>query len=256
MKRCLKLTIMYDGTAYHGFQRQKNGLTIQEVLEERLSALFGHKLAITGSGRTDQGVHATGQVVNFYTTGTIPTDRVVFAAKSVLPSDIAVVEAQEVAEDFHATRSATSKCYCYKLYLSPIANPFYRHYAWHIEKPLDVEAMKEASLHLSGTHDFSSFCAAGGSAKSSVRTLYSIEVAEKDQIAEWRYWGNGFLYHMVRNLMGTLVEVGLGKRQPDSMLDLIKAQDRRAAGTTAPPQGLYLEQVYYENDSVSLDFDS
>lgn len=250
MKRCLKLTIMYDGTAYHGFQRQKNGVTVQEVLEEQLARLFGHSLTITGSGRTDQGVHATGQVVNFQTTGTIPTDRIVHAAKSILPSDIVVVKAEEVAEDFHATWSAVSKRYCYKLYLSPIANPFYRNFTWHIEKRLDVEAMKLASRYLSGTHDFLAFCAAGGSAKSSVRTLYSIDVTEKKEIAEWRYWGNGFLYHMVRNLMGTLVEVGLGKRRPDSMIDLIEAQDRRLAGITAPPQGLYLEQVYYENDSV------
>lgn len=244
--RKIKLVVSYDGTAYHGFQRQANALTIQEVLEERLAKIFGHPITITGAGRTDAGVHAYGQVVSFLTTGSIPVHKIPLAAKSVLPSDIVVLHAEMVAPEFHARKSAKSKIYVYRLYLHDMPSPFYRNYAWHINRALEICDMHEAAQILVGTHDFSAFRAAGGEAVNPVRTILEASCSRQGDMAEFTFWGTGFLYHMVRNLVGTLVDVGLGKITAGDFARILKSRDRKQAGITAPPQGLYLKSVLYD----------
>lgn len=244
--RVIKLTIAYDGTNYHGFQRQKNAVSIQQTLEESLAPLFGHPLKIVGAGRTDAGVHALGQVAHFSTTGQIPVERISRAAAGVLPPDIVIRRAEIVEPDFHARKSAKGKTYFYRLFPGEVANPFWRNYVWHIRQPLEQKAMEEGLSYLIGTHDFSSFKAAGGAAMNPIRTLYAAECRESSSgILTLSFTGNGFLYHMVRNIVGTVVDVGLGKIPPVDIKTIVEAKNRKIAGITAPPQGLYLQQVYY-----------
>lgn len=243
--RNLKLTVAYDGTAYHGFQRQANAITVQQILEEGLTALFGHEITVTGSARTDTGVHAYGQVVNFYTTGRIPAERIVMAARGIFPADIVVREAVEVAESFHARISAKSKVYLYRIYNARVGDPFCRNYAWHIMQPLNVEAMTKGVAFLKGTHDFSSFRASGGASVNPVRTIMKAAIRQNAETIECEFWGTGFLYHMVRNMVGTLVEVGMGKRPSEDVGIILAGRDRTKAGVTAPPEGLFLSEVIY-----------
>jgi tRNA pseudouridine38-40 synthase len=258
--RVIRLVIAYDGSSYHGFQRQLNAsATIQQLVEDRLTKIFGHKLVIHGAGRTDTGVHAQGQVVHFSTTGTIPTDKIVPACRSVLPDDIVVLAADEVPEHFHAQKSALSKTYLYRIYQSDHLNPFWRNYAWHLSYDLDYPAMQQALLLIIGTHDFSSFKAAGSAKVSPVRTILNatcVRAAWPDGgflpgvsgaavLYDFVFEGTGFLYHMVRNLMGTLVNVGTHKITVQAMQEILAAKNRHIAGKTAPPQGLYLLAVNY-----------
>lgn len=243
--RNIKLTVSYEGTAYNGFQRQMNGIGIQQVLEGRLAKLFGHELKMKGAGRTDAGVHAYGQVVNFKTTGTIPIDRIIMAAQSLLPNDIVVTKAEEVDENFHAQYSAVSKIYVYKIYSHDMPNPFLRNYAWYIRRKLDVTMMQEAAQFIVGTHDFSAFRASGSAVSDPVRTIMEAACQVQDDILELSFWGTGFLYHMVRNLTGTLVEVGLGCRRPEDFKEILESRERKNAGITAPAHGLYLKEVNY-----------
>lgn len=245
MERTLKLTIAYDGSTYHGFQRQANAGTIQQILEERLESLFGHSIKITGAARTDAGVHAYGQVVSFWTTGSIPTARIPQAARSILPDDIVIRAAEDVPNGFHARYSAKSKIYCYRIYNHELADPFLRRYSWHIRHILDVEAMQEAVGHIIGQHDFSAFKASGGPPVNPIREILHAECRREADMIECEFHGTGFLYHMVRNLVGTLVEVGLKRITPGSVRKIRESLDRKLAGDTAPPQGLYLMQVYY-----------
>lgn len=244
-QRNIKLTIAYDGTAYHGFQRQANALAIQQVLEEGLASLVGHPVILHGAARTDTGVHAYGQVATFRTTGVIPVGRIALASRGELPPDIVIVAAEEVDHDFHARISAKGKKYLYRLYSGPTANPFLRHYAWHVRDKLDVAAMNQAAQTIVGTHDFSAFRAAGSVKTQPVRTMYSAAVTTVGEAIEFSVTGNGFLYHMVRNFMGTLVEIGRGLRPVSDMAAVLAGKDRFHAGATAPPQGLYLQEVYY-----------
>ena len=241
----LKLTVAYDGTNYHGFQRQANALTIQQVLEEGLSRLFGHEVKVTGAARTDAGVHAYGQTVNFYTAATIPVEKVPLAARAFLPPDIVVVTAERVPHSFHARYSAQSKIYRYQILNSPQPDPCLRNYSWHIPHALDIDRINEALGIIVGTHDFSSFRAAGGAPVNPVRTIYEASCARRESILEFRFWGNGFLYHMVRNLVGTLVDVGRHKLTIAEFAAILAAKDRTVAGITAPPQGLFLQRVLY-----------
>jgi len=245
MERTLKLTIAYDGTAYHGFQRQAGALTIQQVLEERLAKIFGHPVKVTAAGRTDAGVHAYGQVISLKTTGSIPTDRVAPAARGVLPDDIVVTAAEEAPAGFNARRAAKSKVYLYRIYPAAMPDPFLRNYAWHLPAALDVAAMHAAVQQTVGEHDFSAFRAAGGAAVSPVRTILAASCRREGRLIEFFFWGTGFLYHMVRNLVGTLAEVGRGRLSGAGFAAILAARDRRLAGITAPPQGLYLQKVYY-----------
>lgn len=244
--RNIKLTLAYDGGAYHGFQRQENAVTIQAVLERALGRLFGGFSKFAASGRTDTGVHACGQVVSFYTTGTIPTERIVRALNSLLPPDIVATEAEEAPLAFHARCSARSKLYLYKIQQGDIPDPFARQYAWYIRQRLDLTAMNAALRCVCGTHDFTAFQAAGSAIRNPVRTLYRAECQQKaEHSLEFLFWGNGFLYHMVRNLVGTVVDVGRGKYPPENIARILKSRDRHQAGATAPPQGLYLKEVRY-----------
>ncbi len=244
--RNIRLTVAYDGTNYHGFQRQRPPVTaVQNVLEAKLEKIFGDSIELAASGRTDAGVHAYGQVVNFFTDGRIPVARIPLAVNSLLPDDIVVLEAAEADAGFSARHSAKSKTYLYRIQRGTFPNPFTRHYAWHVGHPLDVEAMEEALRAILGTHDFSSFRASGGAPMSPVRTMYRAELAEKGDMLEILIHGNGFLYHMVRNIIGTLVNVGQGRISPEGFRVILEAKDRKKASPTAPAQGLYLHSVEY-----------
>jgi len=243
--RNIKLTVAYEGTAYNGFQRQMNGIGIQQILEVRLAKLFGHELKLNGAGRTDTGVHAYGQVVNFKTSGTIPIDRIAIGSRCLLPHDIVITEALEVDEKFHARFNATSKIYVYKIYPHVMPNPFLRNYAWHIWRKLDIPAIQETAQIIVGTHDFSAFRAAGGAIISPVRAIMAVDCQFDGDILEISFWGTGFLYHMVRNLTGTLVEVGLGARSVQDFKAILASRERKRAGITAPAHGLYLKEVKY-----------
>lgn len=243
--RNIKLILSYDGGRYHGFQRQNNAIAVQNVLEKKLAVVFGHAIEMAASGRTDTGVHAYGQVVTFLTKGTIPIDCVVRAANSYLPPDIVVKMAEEVPLDFSARFSAKSKIYLYQIQQGAILDPFLRNYAWYIRKPLDIDAMNQALGDIVGTHDFSAFRAAGSAPTDPVRTIYEAVCVKNGDHLIFSFWGNGFLYHMVRNIMGTVVNVGKGKISPALFAEIMAGKDRRKAGATAPAQGLYLKEVYY-----------
>lgn len=243
--RNIKLTVAYEGTAYHGFQRQLNAIGIQQVLEDRLAKIVGHEFRIHMAGRTDSGVHAYGQVVNFKTSGTIPVGRIPIASRSLLPYDIVITNAEEVSDDFDAQYSAISKIYVYKIYQHTIPNPFWRNLVWTIPQSLDVVAMQQAAQIVVGTHDFSAFRASGGPPVSPIRTIMSAECQLDNNILELSFWGNGFLYHMVRNLTGSLVNVGLGKYSIEKFQSILDGRDRKKAGITAPAHGLYLKEVRY-----------
>lgn len=249
--RNIKLILAYDGSAYHGYQRQANAMTIQQLVEERLAKLFGHPIKINGSARTDTGVHAYGQVINFFTQGTIPAERIPLAAKALFPPDIVVVAASEEPLEFHARRSAESKIYRYRIVNTRLPNPFERNYAWHCIAKLDTALMHEAAQAVVGTHDFSAFRATGGPPVTPVRTIMSASCLEVgSSVIELEFWGTGFLYHMVRNMVGTLVEVGRHRLTPDGFSAILAGRDRRAAGMTAPAQGLYLVEVKYKTEIV------
>jgi tRNA pseudouridine38-40 synthase len=246
MERNIKLTVAYDGAGYHGFQRQANAMTVQQVLEERLACLFGHILKINGAGRTDTGVHAYGQVVNFLAGGSIPVGRIPQAARGLLPDDIVVKAAEEVPRSFHARISASSKIYLYRMYCGETANPFLRNYAWQMMRQPDVAAMDAAARHIVGEHDFSAFRATGGAPMNPVRTILSAGCRQHDKLIELEFWGTGFLYHMVRILVGTLADVGFGRISAADFAAILAGRDRALAGITAPPQGLYLKEVFYQ----------
>ncbi|MBR2215795.1 MAG: tRNA pseudouridine(38-40) synthase TruA [Selenomonadaceae bacterium] len=245
-RRNIKLTLAYDGANYHGFQRQNPPVVaVQNVLESRLAQIFPDTIELAAAGRTDAGVHALKQTVNFFTDGAIPTERIVKAVNGLLPPDIVVLEATEASRDFSARHSAKSKRYLYKLQLGK-ANPFTARYAWHIARPLDQTAMEEAGAFLLGEHDFSSFRATGGAPMSPVRVMYEVAWEKQpNDILELRIHGNGFLYHMVRNIVGTLVNVGLKKISPPEFRAILEAKNRQLASPTAPACGLYLAEVFY-----------
>jgi tRNA pseudouridine38-40 synthase len=243
----LKMVLEYDGTAYHGWQRQAGMVTIQQVVEEKIGVMTREKVILIGSGRTDAGVHARCQVAHFRTGTRIPEGDLQRGLNSLLPKDIAVKEITEVPEDFHAQHSARSKAYEYKIFNGPTRPALFRNYSWFVYGALDGAAMGEAALMLKGVHDFSSFCAAGHESKSYIREIYDcgFEKTGKSLIL-FSIEANGFLKYMVRNIVGTLVEVGKGKRTPLDFLRIMEARDRRKAGVTAPPQGLYLVDVRYQ----------
>ena len=241
------LTVAYDGTAYHGFQRQSPPIrAVQNVLEEKLALVFGDAIELAAAGRTDAGVHAMGQVVNFFTDGRIPTERLVRAMNSVLPPDIVVKAAREEGRDFSARHSAKSKSYIYRIQEGETPNPFSERYAWYVGMPLDLAAMNEAAALLLGTHDFSAFRAAGGAPMLPVRTMYIAEGGRVEgERIEFRFHANGFLYHMARNIVGTLVDVGRGRRTRADFAAILASRERKRASATAPACGLFLESVEY-----------
>jgi len=239
-----KLIIQYDGSRYDGWQRQGNtDNTIQGKLESVLSRLAAQPVEVHGAGRTDAGVHAEAQVANVKLPGTYPD--LAAELNRYLPEDIAVLSAEPVDERFHARLNAVGKVYRYSIRMGATPNVFRRKYQYRVEEPLDLEAMRRAAALLTGTHDFRSFCANKRYKKSTVRTVSAIEITATGPDLQITYRGDGFLYNMVRILTGTLLEVGLGQRDPAEMPTIFKALDRSRAGKTAPAQGLTLEQVIY-----------
>ena len=245
--RQIVLTVAYDGTDFYGFQRQSGtGLpTIQASLEDAIYRLSGERVTIEGSGRTDTGVHAWGQVVHFYSTSSIPPQRWFLALASYLPDSIIIRESKEGTPGFHARFSALEKTYLYQYYLSPTPSPFYRRYAYHVPYHLDVAAMQNAAHLFEGSHDFQAFCAAGAKVNSYVREIYACFLEEDGLLLKLTIRGNGFLWNMVRIIAGTLLEVGSGKRRVQDIPVLIGLGDRTQTGVTLPPQGLILHEVKY-----------
>lgn len=247
--RNILLTIEYDGTNYHGWQRQKNAVSIQQLIEKAIEKITGSKANLIGSGRTDSGVHALAQRANFKTEARIPAERIPFALNSCLPPDIRITGAEEVAHDFHARYDAIGKKYRYRIYNSEIPSAIHRNYSCFIPERLDIDRMKEASMYILGSRDFSSFCGSGSFAKSRVRNVELLEIEKKGKFIDIIIRADGFLYNMVRIIAGTLVEVGKGSMPPHHVRDILDKRDRRFAGPTLPPQGLFLEEVYYREDS-------
>lgn len=241
-----KLTIQYDGTRYDGWQRQGNtDNTLQGRLEGVLSRMVGKPVEIQGAGRTDAGVHARGQVASVHLPEGYTPQEVQNYLNRYLPEDVAVVEVVEVGERFHARLSATGKEYRYHIRMGSVPDVFARKYQYRVEEPLDLAAMERAAGYLTGKHDFRSFCGNRRFKKPTVREVFHIGVEVCGSDLTLIYRGDGFLYNMVRILTGTLLEVGLGQRTPESMVDVLEARERTAAGKTAPAQGLVLQEVYY-----------
>jgi tRNA pseudouridine38-40 synthase len=241
----LKLTIAYDGSSYHGWQVQPNGTTIQELLENTAAKFSGQQSRMDGSGRTDAGVHAWGQVASWRYAGELPLERIQAAFNSLLPEDIAVRRVEEMSTSFHARKSAKAKTYLYIIDNGRVANPLLRNYAWHVRQPLDFNALQLASRFLIGQHDFLSFKAVDGETVTSSRTVVQIRWLKRGPYLLFLDKGNGFLKNMVRILVGTLVDFGRGKYRPQKMAEIINARNRTAAGITAPAQGLILRSVDY-----------
>ena len=241
------LTVAYDGTDFFGFQSQAGtGFpTIQETLENAVFQLTGERVTVEGSGRTDTGVHAWGQVVHYFSESTIPPERWKLALAPYLPDSIVVRESCTAMPDFHARFSAKEKTYLYQFFRNPTPSPFYRRYAYHVPYSLDLKAMKEAASLFEGSHDFRAFCASGAKVKNYVREIYSCTMDEEGPLLKLIVRGNGFLWHMVRIIAGTLLEVGAGKRRQEDIPVLIGLGDRRLTGVTLPPNGLILLQVSY-----------
>lgn len=249
-KRNIALLISYDGTKYNGFQRQNfPSVAVQNILEDKLSKIFGEKIIMTGSGRTDAGVHAFGQVVNFFTNGRIEIEKIPIAASGILPSDIVVREAWEADENFSALHSAKSKIYLYKIQRGKILNPFTKNFAWHIPYPLDVEKMKNALKILEGTHDFSSFKAASQTKMNPVRTIFETDIFSEKifdaEILTIKIHASGFLYHMARNIVAAVVAVGRERLSAENFQKIFDARDRKFVPPTAPAHGLCLYKVFY-----------
>jgi tRNA pseudouridine38-40 synthase len=250
MLRNIRLRLEYDGTCYHGWQRQADAVTIQGVVEAAVARLTGEAIALIGSGRTDAGVHAQGQVANFRTASAIPLKAFHQGLNSLLPRDIAVLEATEALPAFHARKSARAKTYEYRILNRLNPSPLNRHYAWWLAPPLDLAAMAAAALALSGEHDFTAFRASGSDNKNPVRRV--LAAAWRDAPGGWLIFtitATGFLRGMVRSLVGTMAEVGRGKAPPTRLAELLASRTRHLAGPTAPPQGLYLVEVFYEPEA-------
>ena len=254
--RTLKFTISYDGTRFVGWQRQAEGVSIQGLLEEALARFEGAPVAVHGAGRTDAGVHALGQVASVRLSSVHPTEAVARGLNAWLPQDVRVIGVQEAPADFHARFSARSKTYRYLLHNAPTSSPFDRAFVWHVPGTLDLNDMRTGAASLVGTHDFSAFRSAGSGAAETVRTITRSELAAENvsgwddtsrgTLLAYEVSGDGFLRHMVRAIVGTLVEIGRGRRAKASMTALLAGGTRAQAGATAPPHGLFLVRVVYD----------
>lgn len=243
--RRLKCVVAYDGTDFSGFQVQPDQVTVQGEIEAALQRITGEEIQIAGSGRTDAGVHARGQVIHFDTASHIPLEKWGFVLNNQLPDSIVIRSIEEAEPTFHARFDVQVKEYRYCIDNSPVADVFRHRYADHIRFPLDIRAMQKAARHLEGEHDFTSFCSAKTYVEDKVRTVYALTVERLGDEVWVICRGNGFLYNMVRIIVGTLVEVGQGKRQPDELADILAACDREKAGKTAPAKGLTMWEVVY-----------
>lgn len=245
-RRNIKLVFEYDGSAYHGWQRQTGSLSIQEVIETRLGVMLGHNVNVCASGRTDAGVHARGQVVNFHTRTNLTPDQLLKGLNSLLPDDIVVLKADEVDDSFHARFSAVSKVYEYHILNRAVPSALLRSYVWHVRRTLALEPMEDCLEMIRGRNNFSAFMASGSQVSTTERNMLRAEFERPwPNRLKFTFEANGFLRHMIRNLMGTIVEVGKGKRTVDDFERIIGSADRKQAGMTAPGRGLYLVSVNY-----------
>jgi len=253
-RRNIKLVVAYNGAAYHGWQRQADGVdTVQQRLEEVLSRLVGHPVTLFGAGRTDAGVHAAGQVANFFTPNmAIPLRGLRRAANSRLPRDIVVSSAVEVPENFHASRSAIGKTYRYRIYEAPVRPVMLHQQVYHYWRALDVPRMGQAAVRLVGRHDFAGFASSHEQRQDTVRTIFACRVSRQEREILVTVQGDGFLYNMVRNIVGTLIEISRGRWDPRQIDMILESRDRSDAGPTAPPEGLTLLAVHYAPSELDM----
>lgn len=245
MLKNIKLTISYDGTNYHGWQKQNDIKTIQSELEDAIYAITGEHVELIGSGRTDANVHALGQVANFKTSSKILPEKFSRAINANINSDIRILKSEEVDLDFNSRYNSKRKTYLYQIYNSRVLIPFYNLYSYHIPYTLDIELMDKALRRLEGEHDFKAFMAANSEVKSTVRSIYNTSIKNENNLIKIEITGNGFLYNMVRIIAGTVIEIGNGKRNISSIEEAIITGQRSLLGHTAKPQGLFLKNVEY-----------
>ena len=241
----IKLTIEYDGSRYHGWQVQPNAMTVQQKIEEAIHNLTGEKIKIVGASRTDSGVHAYGQVANFVTNSNIRPDKFCDALNHFLPCDIVIAKSECVSCEFHSRYDSKGKKYRYVIYNRSIPSAIWRSRAYHVKHMINLDIMRKEAKVLIGEHDFSSFRSSDKDVKTSVRTIYDIDIQKNGDFIIMDISGNGFLYNMVRIIVGTLVDMTTRKIYPYDMLEILQAKDRKKAGNTAPPCGLYLMEVWY-----------
>lgn len=242
------MEVSYNGTAYHGYQVQANAVTVAETLQDAIEALLKVREPIVGCSRTDAGVHANSFFFHMKTEARIPCENFVLAMNCSLPGDIAVLSCREVSPDFHARYCAKGKEYVYKVWNSAVKNPFLQHLALQYPYPIDEKQLNEAAKKLIGTHDFKAFCAQGGKEMDTVRTIYDFHVKREGDMVLFTVRGNGFLYNMVRIMVGTLLKVQEGKITANEIAEIIESRDRKRAGNTVQPQGLYLNRVFYGDE--------
>ena len=243
--RVIRMTLQYVGNRYRGWQTQSRGGTVQDVLEASLSRILNERVRVHGAGRTDRGVHARGQVASFETENPLALERLHSGLNALLPDDIAAMECDEAPEGFHARHSARRREYSYQVWRGRVCTPFARPFVYHLHRPLDLDAMGEAARGVIGSHDFTSFCAAQSIEGPMQREVLESSWSEQGELWIYRVAAESFLHHMVRNLVGTMIEVGLRRRGAEEMGAILDARDRRAAGPMAPTQGLFLEKVHY-----------
>lgn len=246
MTRGLKLVIEYDGTRYAGWQIQPNGVAVQQVIESALANVLGNPVRLRSSGRTDAGVHALGMVAMCTTNSTIPVRGIQASVNKLLPDDIVVQSISEIDREFNPIKEARRKQYQYTIYNGLIRSPLMRHFSWHVREKLDISAMRRASAFFVGEHDFGAFRASNSDAKTSVRTIMSVQIQAQNNIIQIDIVGSGFLKNMVRIMTGTLVDIGRGHYSPEHILALLENKDRKKAGVTAPACGLCLLRVDYD----------
>lgn len=249
--RNIALKLMYNGTAYHGWQVQKNAASVEETLERGLSMVCGERVKLVGCGRTDAGVHAEHYIANFHTGSRIPIERLPFAVNTHTPEDIVVREALEVADSFNAIGSCLKKEYTYRIYNSRIKNPFYVNRLYFYPKHLDEDVMDRAARAFEGTHDFRAVRSVGTETKTTVRTIYYCRVNRSGELLELKVCANGFLYNMVRAITGTVLYAAEGKLTPEDIPRILDSGDRTLAGPTVPPGGLYLTKLWYEDERLN-----
>lgn len=241
----IKLTLEYDGKDFFGWQKQKVGRTVQGVLERAIEAVTNEKVNTIGCSRTDTGVHAKAFIVNFYTNSTIPGDKIMHVLNNKLPDDVVILNSEEVDELFHARYNSTGKTYCYTILNRRLPTALYRNSSYLFKESLDIGKMCEGAQHFVGTHDFEAFRSLGSSVKSTVRTIHSLEITKHEDFINIYVSGDGFLYNMVRCMVGTLIEVGRGKLNPSQIKDILENKDRKRARKVVPPMGLTLIEVFY-----------
>ena len=246
--RNIALKLRYDGTAYHGWQVQKNAASVEETLEKCLALVVGHEVKCTGAGRTDAGVHAEVYVANFRTTSAIPLERLPLAVNTRLPDDIVVSKATLVPDDFNAIGSCLKKEYTYRIYNSRIRDPFYVNRVWFYPRHLDESIMAAAAAQFVGTHDFAAVRSVGTETRTTVRTVHYFDIERKGQIIDCRVCADGFLYNMVRAMVGTCIYAAECKLAPEDIPDILSSRNRTLAGPTAPPDGLYMTNLWYDED--------